>query len=60
MEDTFTWVYKIIESCHIDFHFDSADALILLFRDKYGESEKVSELRSLRRKRWNAVHTVII
>ena len=59
MEDTYTWIYNIIESCHNSFHFDCADVLISLFSVKYGNTDKVSELRSLRKKKWNDVHTIL-
>ena len=36
------------------------DALISLFRAKYGNNEKVSELRILWNKKWNSVHTILV
>jgi hypothetical protein len=59
MEDTYTWVYNIIESCNNDFHFDCADLLITLFHTKYGDDEKVSGLKLLRQNKWNTVHTIL-
>ena len=53
MEDTYTWVFNIIESCNNDFHFDCADILISLFKIKYGNTDRVSELGSLWQTRWN-------
>ena len=60
MEDTYTWVYNIIESCNNDFHFDCADALISLYNNKYGDSDRVLGLRLLRQNKWNSVHTILI
>ncbi len=60
MEDTYTWVYNIVESCNNDFHFDCADVLISLFSVKYGETDKVSGLRQLRQNKWNSVHTILM
>ena len=60
MEDAYTWVYHIIESCNNDFHFECADVLISLFSVKYGDAEKVSGLESLRQNKWNAVHTILV
>jgi hypothetical protein len=60
MEDTYTWVYNIIESCNNDFHFDGADVLISLFSDRYRDADKVSGLRLLRQNKWNAVHTILM
>ncbi len=60
MEDTYTWVYNIVESCNNDFHFDCADVLISLFSVKYGETDKVSGLRLLRQNKWNSVHTILM
>ena len=59
MENTYTWVFNIIESCNNDFHFDCADILISLFKIKYGNTDRVSELRSLWQTRWNAVHAIL-
>ena len=58
MEDTYTWVYNIIESCNNDFHFDCADVLISLFSIKYGDTDRVLGLRLLRQNKWNTVHTI--
>jgi hypothetical protein len=60
MEQTYTWVYNIIESCNNDFHFDCADALISLYDIKYGDTDRVLGLKSLRQNKWNAVHTILI
>jgi hypothetical protein len=60
MEDTYTWVYNIIESCHNDFHFDCADVLITLFNTKYSDAEKVLGLKLLRQNKWNAIHTILL
>ena len=60
MEETYTWVYNIIESCNNDFHFDCADALISLYDIKYGDTDRVLGLKSLRQNKWNAVHTILI
>jgi len=60
MEQTYTWVYNIIESCNNDFHFDCADALISLYDIKYGDTDRVLGLKSLRQNKWNAVHSILI
>jgi hypothetical protein len=60
MQDTFTWIYNIIESCNNDFHFNCADALIILFDAKYGHSDNVYKLKRLRNDKWNAVHSVLV
>jgi hypothetical protein len=60
MEDTYTWVYQIIESCNNDFHFDCADALIALFSVRYGDADKVTGLTLLRQNKWNSVHAILI
>ena len=59
MEETYTWVFNIVESCNNDFHFDCADVLISLFKIKYGNTERVSELKSLWQSKWNAVHAIL-
>jgi hypothetical protein len=59
MEDTYTWLFNIIESCNNDFHFDCADVLITLFSVKYGDTGNVSGLRLLRQDKWNSVHTIL-
>jgi hypothetical protein len=60
MEETYTWVYNIIESCNNDFHFDCADVLISLFNVKYADPDRVSELKILRQSKWNSVHLILI
>jgi hypothetical protein len=60
MEDTYTWVNNVIESCHNDFHFDCADVLISLFNIKYGDTDKASELMLLRQNKWNSIHTIVM
>ncbi|MEP6951580.1 MAG: hypothetical protein ABI863_19975 [Ginsengibacter sp.] len=60
MENTYTWVYNIIESCNKDFHFDCADVLITLFNTKCGDAEKVSGLKSLRQYKWDTIHTILL
>ena len=59
MEETYAWVYNIIESCNNDFHFECVDVLISLFSLKYGESDIVSGLRLLRQNKWNSVHSIL-
>ena len=59
MEDTYTWVYNIVESCHNDFHFECADMLISLFSARYRDTDKVSGLTLLRQNKWTAVHTIL-
>ena len=60
MEETFTWIYNIIESCNNDFHFDCADMLISLYKSKYEDTDRVSELILLRQNKWNSIHTILI
>ena len=60
MEETFTWIYNIIESCNNDFHFDCADVLVSLFNVKYGDADRVTGLKLLRQDKWNSVHSILI
>ncbi|MGH2647930.1 MAG: hypothetical protein ACRDE8_10200 [Ginsengibacter sp.] len=60
MKDTYMWLFNIVESCNNTFHFDCADVLITLFKIKYGDSERVSELADLRQTKWNAIHAIQI
>ena len=60
MEETYTWVYNIIESCNNDFHFDCADVLISLYNIKYGDTDRVLGLKLLRQNKWNSVHSILI
>jgi hypothetical protein len=59
MENTYTWLYNIIESCNSDFHFDCADVLIALFNSRYSDAEKAEELKLLRSDKWNKVHSIL-
>lgn len=58
MEDTYNWLYNVIESCHNRFHFECADVLISLFSDRYSDDEKISGLRLLRQRKWNSIHDI--
>ena len=60
MEQSFTWTYNIIKSCNNDFHFDCADALISLFKVKYGDSDMVLQLRQLRENKWVSIHGILV
>jgi hypothetical protein len=60
MQETFTWIYNIIDSCHNDFHFDCADVLISLFNIRYGDIEKLVELKHLRQTKWNDIHGILV
>ena len=60
MEDTYTWIYNIIESCSNDFHFDCADVLISVYSIQYGDSDRVLALRLLQENKWNSVHTILM
>ncbi len=58
MEDTYRWLFNIVESCNNDFHFNCADVLISLFKIKYGDSDRVSELKTIRQRKWNSMLSV--
>ena len=60
MEQTYNWTYNVIKSCNNDFHFDCADTLIYLFRQKYGDSPLVLELKDLRNEKWASIHSILV
>lgn len=60
MERTFTWTYNVIKSCNNDFHFNCADALITLFKVKYGDTDMVQKLKEARNNRWLNIHTILV
>jgi len=55
MEDTYTWISNIIDSCHNDFHFDCADVLISVYNIQYADTDRVLALRLLQENKWNSV-----
>lgn len=57
----YEWIYKIIESCTDDFHFDGVDKLIELFSIKYGaDNEKMTDqLIYYRNVHWNKTHAIV-
>jgi len=55
IEDTYTRIYSIIESCNNDFHFDCADVLISVYNIQYGDTDRVLALRLLQENKWNSV-----
>jgi len=59
MQETFTWIYNLIESCNNDFHFQCTDVLISLFSVQYGNDANVAQLRLLWQDKWNRVHAVL-
>ena len=60
MEDTYTWVYQIIESCNNDFHFDCVVVLISVYNIQYADTDRVLALRLLLENKWNSVHSILI
>ena len=60
MQETFTWVYNVIENCNSDFHFQCSDVLISLFRVQYGDNDSANQLRLLWQDRWNRVHPILV
>ncbi len=60
MEQTFTWISNIINSCKNEFHFSCVDLLISLFNVKYGECEMLLRLKELRQNKWLSIQPVLI
>lgn len=59
MQKTYLWTYNIVSSCNNDFHFDTADALITLFAQRYGDGEMLFKLKELRQFKWSSVHAIL-
>ncbi len=60
MEQTFTWIANIINSCKNEFHFHCVDLLISLFTVKYGDCEMLLRLKELRKSKWLSIQPVLI
>ena len=60
MEHTHSWICNVINSCNNGFHFRSADVLIYLFIERYGDDDKAGELEMLRQSKWNMVHGILV
>ena len=55
----YEWIAKIIDSCNYDFHFDCIDNLIQLFLQKQEDEKLADDLKYLRNKKWNEIHTIL-
>ena len=60
MEQTFTWISNIINSCKNEFHFRCVDLLISLFNVKYDDNERLAKLKELRQNKWMSIQTILI
>lgn len=58
--EIYDWIIKIIESSNNTFHFEAVDRLIVLFYEKFLDSELRVDLQEKREKKWNKVHDVLI
>lgn len=59
MELKYNWIFHVIESCKNEFHFACADILISLFSAKYGNSETVVRLKTLKDEKLNAIDRLV-
>jgi len=58
--EIYDWIIKIIESSNNTFHFEAVDRLIVLFYEKFLDSELRVDLQEKREKKWNKVHDILI
>ena len=58
-ETIFDWVAKIITSCTDDFHFEAVDRLIELYFEREKDESKQTELKLLKKIKWDEIHDIL-
>ena len=55
----YDWVAKIISTCTNDFHFEAVDRLLELYYEREKDDLKVTELRMLKKIKWDEIHNIL-
>lgn len=55
----YDWVAKIISTCTNDFHFEAVDKLIELYYEREKDDKKHTELRMLKKIKWDEIHNIL-
>jgi hypothetical protein len=59
-QDTaYDWVARIIATSNNSFHFDAVDRLIDLYYEREKDEVKQTELKMLKKIRWDDIHTIL-
>jgi hypothetical protein len=55
----YEWVAKIISTCTHDFHFEAVDRLLELYYEREKDDVKLTELRMLKKIKWDEIHILL-
>ena len=55
----YDWVAKIISTCTHDFHFEAVDRLLELYYEREKDDVKLTELRMLKKIKWDEIHGIL-
>jgi hypothetical protein len=55
----YDWVAKIISTCTHDFHFEAVDRLLELYYEREKDDVKLTELRMLKKIKWDEIHNIL-
>jgi hypothetical protein len=58
-DNIFDWIFRIIQTCTNDFHFEAVDNLINLYYERSKDEGKKIELMILRQQKWNEIHDIL-
>lgn len=58
-DNIFDWIFRIIQTCNNDFHFEAVDNLINLYYERSKDEGKKIELMILRQQKWNEIHDIL-
>lgn len=58
-DNIFDWIFRIIQTCNHDFHFEAVDNLINLYYERSKDEGKTLELKILRQHKWNEIHDIL-
>lgn len=58
-DSIYEWVARIIATSNNSFHFDAVDKLIDLYYERERDEAKHTELKLLKKHRWDEIHNIL-
>lgn len=58
-DSIYDWVARIIATSNNSFHFDAVDKLIDLYFERERDEAKYTELKLLKKIRWEEIHNIL-
>jgi hypothetical protein len=59
IDSIYDWVARIIATSNNSFHFDAVDKLIDLYFERERDEAKYTELKLLKKIRWEEIHNIL-